>query len=170
MEKPRNRNLRNHYCAISASASEHPGLAFGAPGAKLLRQRRPNLAFPLVLLAQLYTHLVVSAWALAVFFAAAPMIDDSNFWPMLLWSNAIAIAPGSYMAPQEGQAGGGSGELITVFFAQIAYFAMAGAGLSLNLHLGGLALVFGTVMLISVWLQTKRTVASGEWRTGSAIG
>jgi hypothetical protein len=147
-----------------------PGLAFGAPGARLLRHRRPNLAFPLVLLAQLYTHLVVSVWALAVFFTAEPLIDDTNFWPMLLWSNAIAIGPGSYMAPQKGQAGGGSGELITVFFAQIAYFVMASAGLMLNPPLGRLALIFGTVMLISVWLQTKKTVASGEWRTGSVVG
>lgn len=147
-----------------------PGLAFGAPGAKLLRSRRPNLAFPLVLLAQLYTHLVVSVWALGVFFVAEPLIDDTNFWPMLLWSNAIAIGPGSYMAPQEGQAGGGSGELITVFFAQIAYFVMASAGLILNLPFDRLALVFGAVMLVSVWLQTKQTMSSAEWRTGSVVG
>jgi hypothetical protein len=145
-----------------------PGLAFGAPGAVLLRRSRPNLAFPLVLLAQLYTHLVVGVWAFAVFFTVAPMIDDTNFWPMLLWSNAIAIGPGSYMAPQEGQAGGGSGELITIVFAQLAYFAMACAGLILNLHLGSLALVFGVVMLISVWHQTRKTVASGKW--GSVVG
>jgi hypothetical protein len=40
----------------------------------------------------------------------------------------------------------------------------------LNPPLGRLALIFGTVMLISVWLQTKKTVASGEWRTGSVVG
>jgi hypothetical protein len=147
-----------------------PGLAFGAPGATLLRHHRPNLAFPLVLLAQLYTHLVVGVWALAVFFTAEPSIDDTNFWPMLLWSNAIAIGPGSYLAPREGQAGGGSGELITVLFAQIAYFAMAAVAFTLNLPFYILALIFGAVMLISVWLQTKKTVASGEWRTGSVVG
>jgi hypothetical protein len=135
-----------------------PGMLFGAPALSLAERRHTGLAVPFTFLTITWTHVVISAWALAVFLVASAHLTQANFWPLLLWSYGVAVGPWSYMAAKEQtSAEGGLGSGITLFFTQLAYVVMLGAGVVFRLPIGELFLVFASVMVVSVLLQTALT-------------
>src|SRR4051812_35285826 len=70
-----------------------PGLIFAAPAAILTEKGKLVLAFPLMLLSQLYTYLVIVAWCLLVYVFFMSRSTASLFWPLLIWSYGAALGP-----------------------------------------------------------------------------
>lgn len=144
------------------------GMVFGAPAVALLERGRSIVAFPLVLLSHAYTHVLVAAWGLLVFFEATNRLTEQNFWPLLLWSYSVAVGPWSYMAAKESQSGGGEGAVITTFFAQLAYVVMVGTAVIYRCPIVDLVIMYGTILLVSVILQTLIAyAATSEWQSGT---
>ena len=136
-----------------------PGLIFSAPAAILAHKGKLILAFPLMLLGQLYIYIVVTAWCMFVFIIFMAHSSPNLFWPLLIWSYGVALGPLMYMVQREQQAGNGDGSWMTTFFAQLAYVAMALTAAFARVSLLDLAIVFGGLMLLGMIIQTGFAVA-----------
>jgi hypothetical protein len=136
-----------------------PGLIFAAPAAMLAQKGRLILAFPLMLLSQLYTYLVVTAWCIFVFILFMSHSNSHLFWPLLIWSYGVALGPLMYMVQREHMAGNSDGAWMTTFFAQLAYVAMALIAAFTRSSLIDLAVIFGGLMLVGMLAQTGFGVA-----------
>jgi len=136
-----------------------PGLIFAAPAAILAQKGKLILAFPLMLLSQLYTYLVIIAWCIFVFIVFMSYSNSSSFWPLLIWSYGVALGPLMYMVQREERAGGGDGSWMTTFFAQLAYVAMALTAAFARVSLLDLAIVFSGLMLLGMIIQIGFAVA-----------
>ncbi len=100
-----------------------PGLIFGAPGV-LLQSKvglLPRLAsYPLLILAFLWTYLVMLAWAVGNLFYFYEKASLENLIPMMLVAYGVATAPWSSMAEKEGSTDPDSSAPMTAFFLQVA--------------------------------------------------
>jgi hypothetical protein len=136
-----------------------PGLIFAAPAGILAEKGKLVLAFPLMLLSQLYTYLVVIAWCMFVFICFMSHSSASLFWPLLIWSYGVALGPLMYMVQREERAGNSGGAWMTTFFAQLAYVATALIAVITRASLINLATIFGGLMLVGMLIQTGFGVA-----------
>lgn len=115
---------------IALSIAMLPGqFVFGVPGAALLDRGQRFFGLFFVFLSHAYTHLIVGAWCVAVFAYCLSVARDDSVWPFALWGYSVAIAPWAYLAGKDARSGGGEGAAITVFFAEIAFIAMAVAAI-----------------------------------------
>jgi len=130
------------------------GLLFGSIAASFLGKGRALIALPFVLCAQIYLQAVIGAWFLFVFWYFRGFVHATNVWPMLFWIYSTAVAPLSYMAQKEVQAGGGDGEAITLFFAQLALVCTVVAQLAGIADPKILLYVFAGILLLSAVIQT----------------
>lgn len=132
-----------------------PGsLVFGLPGARLLEKGRRILALPLMLLSHAWVHAIVGAWCLAVFVFFMKKSTSADGYALLLWAYSTAIAPWSYLAQKEAEVGGGDGEGVTLFFAELAFVAMVLWWFTVGGPPIDAMIIFGLVMCVSVLLQT----------------
>ena len=136
-----------------------PGLVFAAPASMLAQKGKLILAFPLMLLSQLYTYLVVIAWCIFVFIFFISHSSSNLFWPLLIWSYGVALGPLMYMVQREQMAGNSDGAWMTTFFAQLAYVAMALIAAFTRASLIDLAIIFSGLMLVGMLVQTGFGVA-----------
>ncbi|CCD89339.1 membrane protein of unknown function [Bradyrhizobium sp. ORS 285] len=135
-----------------------PGLIFAAPAAMLAERGKLLLAFPLLLLSQLYTYIVVIAWCVLVFIFFMSHSTASLFWPLLIWSYGAALGPLMYMAHREEMAGDHSGAWMTTAFAQLSYIVMAVTAAFTDAALFILAAIFGVLMLLGMLIQTGAAI------------
>ncbi len=136
-----------------------PGLIFGAPAAMLIQKGRLILAFPLVLLSQLYIYTVIVIWCLIIFFFFMSKANPNSFFPLLIWSYGVALGPLVYLAQQDRRGGGGEASSMTTFFAQIAYIVMALVAAFTRKPLLELAIIFSGIMLTGLFIQIGIAVA-----------
>jgi hypothetical protein len=136
-----------------------PGLIFAAPALMLAQKGKLVLAFPLMLLSQLYTYLVVTAWCIFVFIFFMSHSSSNLFWPLLIWSYGVALGPLMYMVQRENMTGNSDGAWMTTFFAQLAYVAMALTAAFAHVSWLDLAMVFGGFMLLGMVIQLGFAVA-----------
>lgn len=70
-----------------------PGLIFAAPAAILADKGKLVLAFPLMLLSQLYTYVIVTAWCLFVFLTFMKQITGPSLTAldMVIWRRTRAV-------------------------------------------------------------------------------
>ncbi len=138
------------------------GIVFGGPAAYLMEKGRPGLAAPLIFLSQLYILALMSAWCLSVLHGFMWRADESNFWPLLIWSYGVALGPWMFLAKKDSQFGDDAtslGSTLTTLCAQIAYLItmalMAFGVRDLQTHI----VVFGTIMMIDALVQTGFAIA-----------
>lgn len=133
-----------------------PGLLADIPAAFLVKRHRIILAVPFVLLSLSYTHAVVTAWCIAVFYHFVSTASPASFWPLLIWSYGVALTPWSFLAEKDQLGDPEAYSPITVFFAEMAYIIMGIVVVFDELPLKPLKLtmIFGGVMLVSVLFQT----------------
>ena len=136
-----------------------PGLIFALPAAHLFEKGRTFLAFPFVLLSELYTYGVITAWCILVFYIFMSRANRETFWPLLIWSYGVALGPWAYMAEQEEQ-GGLEAATMTTFFAEIAYVIMAVVLIFGDVTLVELGIVFVSVMIVGMLIQMRIAFAS----------
>jgi hypothetical protein len=136
-----------------------PGLIFAAPAAMLAQKGKLILAFPLMLLSQFYTYVVIIAWCIFVFNSFVSNSTLSSFWPLLIWSYGVALSPLTYMSQREQQAGNGEGSVMTTFFAQIAYVVMAVAAALTHMSFLDLMVLFSGLMVLGMLIQTAIALA-----------
>ena len=130
-----------------------PGLLFAAPAAILAEKGKLLLAFPLVLLSQLYTYSVVIAWCMLVFLFYMANVKPNSFWPLLIFSYGVALGPLMYMSQREQQSGSGEGAVMTTFFAQVAYVATSLLTAFMPITLLGAIIIFSGIMLVGMVFQ-----------------
>lgn len=131
-----------------------PSLLFAGPAVLLVGKGKIFLAIPFLLLSQLYTYAVITAWAMFVFYFFMSEASRDTFWPLLIWSYGVALGPWMYMAQKEQQGGTGDGSVMTTFFAQVAYIIVALVVIFGSATLIDLAAIFGAIMLIGMLIQT----------------
>jgi len=129
-----------------------PGFALAVPTVGLLQRGKVLLAMPLILLSQAYTFAVVGGWCLFIYDVFMSRAAEATFWPLLIWSYGLALAPWMYLAQKDRQADAGEGSIVTTFFAQMAYLALMLAVILGASHMAGF-LWFGGVMLAGLALQ-----------------
>lgn len=145
-----------------------PGLLFGIPAVLLLERRRTVLAFPFILLSQLYTYAVVTAWCMLVFYLFISRASQDSFWPLLIWSYGVALGPWMFLAEKDQQADPDAPATFTTFFAQISYIVTALVVILDGVPLLTLTMIFGGVMLIGMLIQTA--VEFTKLRLEKALG
>lgn len=131
-----------------------PGLFFAVPAAGLVEKGKRFLALPFILLSQLYTYAVITAWCMFVFYIFMSRANQETFWPLLIWSYGVALGPWMYMAQKEQQSGTGDFSAMTTFFAQVAYIVVALVVILGSGSLIDLAVIFGGVMLVGMLIQS----------------
>lgn len=136
-----------------------PGLLLAGPAVVLIEKGKTFLAFPFLLLSQLYTYAVISAWCMFVFYFFMRQAGQDTFWPLLIWSYGVALGPWMYMARKEQQVGTGDASAMTTFFAQVAYIVVALVVVLGSAALIDLAIIFGAIMLVAMLIQTGITLA-----------
>ena len=136
-----------------------PGLVLAGPAAVLVGKGKTFLAFPLLLLSQLYTYAVITVWCMFVFYMFTSQVNEVTYWPLLIWSYSVALGPWNYLAHKETQGGRGDGLTITTFFAQVAYLVVALVVIFSSVTLMGLAVIFGVIMLAGMLIQTGIALA-----------
>lgn len=136
-----------------------PGIIFGAPAIALAQKGRLVLAFPFLLLSQIYTYAIIVVWCGFVFFGFVSHANQYSFWPLLIWSYGVALGPLMYMAQRESQAGTGEASTMTTFFAQIAYVVMAIFAATKRMAFVDLMLIFSAIMFIGMLIQVGFAVA-----------
>src|SRR5690606_22299873 len=90
-----------------------PGGLLAAPGAMLM-EKRPVLAWPFLVLGDLYTSAALCIWCLEVlaFFTSQPGATTAAPVALLLWTFGVATGPIAYMASKEEQAGSSPASVI----------------------------------------------------------
>jgi|HigsolmetaAR201D_1030396.scaffolds.fasta_scaffold10813_3 hypothetical protein len=136
-----------------------PGILLVGPAALLMEKGKTFLAFPFLLLSQLYTFAVITAWCMFVFYFFMSRAGQDTFWPLLIWSYGVALGPWMYMAQKEQQGGTGDASAMTTFFAQVAYIVVALVVIFGSATLIGLAMIFGGIMLVGMLIQTGLALA-----------
>jgi hypothetical protein len=130
-----------------------PGALFGVAG-KVLGEKGPFfLPLFLILLSELYTYALISAWCIFVMRLFLSHARDQTHWPLLIWSSGVALGPWRFLAQQDGDSEAGDYSAWRTFFAQVSYVV---TGLVVALHgwdLRGDAMIFGGVMLVGMLLQ-----------------
>jgi hypothetical protein len=99
-----------------------PGLIFAAPAAMAAQKGRSVLALVLGLPSLLWTYLPLFG-SCFLFMKYAAQTHDGSILPYLLWAYSTALAPWSYMAQKEQQAGN-EYSLYAVSGAQVAMLSM----------------------------------------------
>lgn len=135
-----------------------PGFLLAGPAIQLIQRGRIGAAVPLVFLSQLLVFAAVSAWCVAVFRLFLGNGSDSAFWPLLVWSYVVALAPWLYLAKGEHQSRPGEGSFMAMFFAQVAYVAMAAAFAFYGFGLEELVALFAAIMAAGVLIQTAMAI------------
>lgn len=136
-----------------------PGLIFAAPATILAQKGKLILAFPLVLLGQLYVYIVITVWCMFVFILFMAHSEPNSSWPLLIWSYGVALGPLMYMVQREEQAGSADGAWMTTFFAQLAYVIVALAAAFTRFSLLDCVIVFSGLMFLGMLIQTGFAVA-----------
>ena len=135
------------------------GLLLAGPAFVLIEKGKTFLAFPFLLLSRLYTHAVISAWCMFVFYFFMSRAGQDTFWPLLIWSYGVALGPWMYMAEQDLQGRAGDASAMILFFAQIAYIVVALVVVFGSAARIDLAIIFGAIMLISMLIQISIDLA-----------
>ena len=131
-----------------------PGVAIATPAMMLLEKGRVVLAFPFILLSQIYTYVVISAWCLFVLYFFMSRSNSETYWPLLIWSYGVALGPWMYMAQKEAKGGTGDASAMTTIFAQLSYVAVALVLVFRGGTIVNLAMVFGGIMFFGLVVQT----------------
>ena len=131
--------------------------AIGAPLLPLMVEAEEEgdrtLLWMCLVLSQLLTYAVVSAWLLAVFSYFLWSPAQGAFWPLVMWSYATAMGPWEYLMAKDRD-----DDVMTANFTNsTAAVACIAAGLWFLLFDGstiGVAAIFGTTMLVGLVIQT----------------
>ncbi|MBI5528062.1 MAG: hypothetical protein HY897_17155 [Deltaproteobacteria bacterium] len=146
-----------------------PGLLFAVSAYALAARGRSFLAFPFVLLGQVWAYAVVCAWCLGVFFFFTSRTGPGTFWPLLIWSYGVALGPWMYMAEKEERSGAANTSRITsaltAFFAQLGYIAIGLALAFAEVSAATAAIIFGTIMLATMLIHTFIVLAATRARS-----
>ena len=130
-----------------------PAILISAPGMLLIDKGKEILAIPFLFLGNLYTVALMSSWCLAVFIFFMARAGSDNYIPLLLWSYGAALGPWMYMAQKEQQSGTSGGETISIFFAEIAYIAIALTAVFSRTSLIDLGIIFLCFMGVGLLIQ-----------------
>lgn len=135
-----------------------PALLFLGPAAALADRLYFAVSFVFVLLGNLYIYAVVTFWCLFVLVFFMRQSSPDTFWPLLIWSYGVAMAPWMHMASKEDPNSGGASSSAALL-AQLAYVVTA-----LMLILGSptlvtAAIVFGSIMAIGALVQSVVGIA-----------
>jgi hypothetical protein len=132
-----------------------PGLLFAAPAA-MLHEKGNKLGFYFFgFLGALYTVAVLTAWCIAVLYFFARQANADSIIPILLWSYGVATGPIGWLAQKAAQGGGGEGEIISTFFAQVAYVIVILAVFFFSVSLGDVIILFGAIMVVGLVFQFR---------------
>lgn len=131
-----------------------PGFLLAGPAIQLIRGGRIGAAIPFVFLSQLLVFAAIGAWCIAVFRLFSADARGAAFWPVLIWSYVVALGPWLYLARGDSQSRPGEGSFMAVFFAQVAYVAMAAADVLYGLRFEEQVALFAAVMAAGVLVQT----------------
>ncbi|HEC90825.1 MAG TPA: hypothetical protein ENI55_04080 [Alphaproteobacteria bacterium] len=145
-----------------------PGMLISVPAMILLDKGKTLLGVPLILLGNIYTVAIMSGWCLGIFIFFMTRADSDNYIPLLLWSYGAALGPWIYMAQKEQQSGASGGEVISIFFAEVAYIIIALMIVFTRANLFGLGIVFIGIMGIGLLFQfgTAFAMAREQKRMG----
>lgn len=130
-----------------------PGLLLAAPAMYFLNKGITLLAAPFVLLGSLYTASLISGWCLFIFGFFLSRADYDNYFPLLIWSYGVALGPWMYLAKKEMQSGSSGGEMISIFFAQIAYIVIAISAVFFSSDVILLSVIFVCIMGVGLLIQ-----------------
>jgi hypothetical protein len=109
--------------ALLVSLALLPGSMFAAPALALLNRGRVVIAAIVGLPGALWTHAVLAAACVVVFFFVTANPDWRSLWPYLLWGHAVALAPWAYLANKDEQAGNQNAQ-VPLFFAGLGLLSM----------------------------------------------
>lgn len=144
-----------------------PGLLASAPAALL--HERGGIAriasYPLMLVALLWTFVVMCIWALWWFAYFLKMADNTSLVPMLLIAFSVATAPWTYLAQKEAQSGNNQASF-TAFFLQLACAAIfalvALAGAHPKTAVVTFLVIMGIAFLLNLGIGFAMAVAESD--------
>lgn len=140
-------------------------LAIGAPLLSLMVEADEvgdrTLFWISLVLSQLLTYAVVSAWLWAVFLFFLWSPAQGAFWPLVTWSYAAAMGPWEYLMAKDRD----ESVMTANFTNSTAAVACIAAGLwfvLINGSIAAMAAVFGAIMLFGLTVQTLHAGLSSQ--------
>jgi hypothetical protein len=149
--------------ALALSVVLLPSMIFAAPAMALLERGRVIAAAIVSFPGTVWTHAVLGASCVAVFYFATLNPDSGSIWPYLLYGHAVAMAPWAYLAHKDEQAGNDSGNL-PLFFAGLGVVSMM-VGVLINgapLGIYNLAIWFAPFTILGLLLHTLSLIVEAE--------
>ena len=139
--------------------------AIGAPLGFLMAEADEvgdrTLLWITLVLSQLLTYAVVSAWLWAVFWFFLSSPAQGALWPLVMWSYAAAMGPWEYLMAKNRD----ESVMTANFTNSTAAVACIAAGLwfvLINGSIVAVATVFGTIMLFGLTVQTLHAGLSSQ--------
>lgn len=151
------------FSPLTLSLATLPGVfLFGLPVSALMIRNYRAAAAIFVFLSHIYTHALIGIWVAGVFAFFMHKANPTSFWPLLLWSYSVSMAPWSYLAQKETKSDGGAGEGITLFFAQVAILIALALWLIFKQPTSEIVFVFSGILLASSLLQSLMLLGSRQ--------
>jgi hypothetical protein len=135
-----------------------PGVGLAAAAAKTAAKSR-SVGLLLGFLGLLYVAALITAWCMGTFTFLLQRMPEGGFVPTMLLIYAIGAMPWKRMA-REGLREGRRGEVIQMFFAQLALVVMLGTYATIQPEPRVLWMIFGSVMLIEVIVYLRPSSAA----------
>jgi hypothetical protein len=128
------------------------------PATSLMDKGKILLAFPFLLLSNLYEILIISWWCLFVFQYMTLTAEHDTFWPLAAWSYTVSLQPFIRFALKEPE-DAGNGAMIVAFNAEVAYMAIVATAALGNTNPADLRMIFGGIMLVSLVVRIYLAIA-----------
>jgi hypothetical protein len=143
-----------------------PGVGLAAAAAKTAPRNR-SMGLLLGFLGLVYVAALITAWGMGTFTLLLQRMPEGGFVPTLLLVYAIGAMPWKRMA-REGLREGRRGEVIQMFFAQLALVVMLATYAAVQPEPRVLWMVFGGVMLIEVIVYMRPSSSAASPRPQSS--
>lgn len=123
---------------------------FGTPAMALERKGKRTGAMFFAVLNLLYIAFLICLWCFGILLLLGSFVNTAAPIPMMIWSYGVATGPWAYLSQKDQEAGGNEFSAISTIFAQVAFVAMGLAVIFTDLPFFTLAVIFGSIMLVSV--------------------
>ena len=136
-----------------------PGVLLALPSAFFVKKGWTPLFWLFALLTNFYNFALITVWCVAIMWYFAGKSNQDSYIPMMIWSYGVALAPWMWLAQKAQQSGGGGGEMISLFFAQLAYLAALLYAFFFRATVLDVVYLFGGFMLVALFVQFGIVIA-----------